>query len=209
MTKTKVLRLYTFLSALIGITVFIFAMDYIANFTKCQLNFSQVIGEFYGTIDKGITNITLEVYMNDLAIFNSIGLVTLIVLVLNVIFMVAIGNTDKVEHKLLRDVFQINFIVSLVMFLGSVLFIFMIPDKVNGAITGHFIFVKMPVMSDETRYVVNVLYVAAIFYSVYNFLVLFKTLPESVTEVDEEVYEHEFYTHLEETEEEIEDDLDD
>lgn len=209
MTKTKILRLYTLLSIIVGITLFFFTIDYVNNFTKCTLNFSQTVGEFYGNVSKTPLNVTLSVYMDELVIFNTIGLVSLIVLVLNTVFMIVIGKTDDVEAKLLKEGYQVNFILSLIMFLGSILFIFMIPDKINGAIVNNFIFVKMPVMSGDIAYVINLLYIGVILYTVYNAVVFFKTLPESKTVVDEELYEKEFFTHLEdETEEEVIDDLD-
>lgn len=196
MTKTKVLRLYALLSVVVGFVLFFYSLAYVANYTKIILSFNQIVGEFYGNVDKTLMNVTLSIYGDELVVFNIISIVALIVLVFNIVFAIAIGNTSSIEQKLLKDVFQVNIIVSMVVFLGTLLFIFMIPEKINGSIESFFIFVKMPILNSQSVYVINLMYAGSIFYIVYNFFVFVKTLPESVSEVDEELYAEEFYTHL-------------
>jgi ABC-type anion transport system duplicated permease subunit len=207
MTKTKIIRIYTVASIIVGFVLFFFSLSYVGNFTNITFSFNQVAGEFFGSVEKSLMNITLSMYGADLVLFNIMGIIALSALILNVVFVILIGTTEDVEHKLLKDVFQVNLIVSLIIFLGVLLFIYMIPEKINGEIVSYFIFVKMPVLSSETRYVINVMYIGSLFYILYNFFVFVKTLPESVTELDEELYAEEFYTHLEEPDED-EDDLD-
>lgn len=210
MTKTKVLRIYTLLSIIVGFVLFFYSLAYVGNYTNIILSFNQIAGEFYGNVDKTLMNVTLSIYGDELVVFNIISIVAAIVLVLNIIFAIVIGKTDSVESKLLKDVFQINILVSLVIFLGTLLFIFLIPEKINGEIINYFAFVKMPILNSESRYIVNLMYLGSTFYVIYNFFVFVKTLPASVSEVDEELYAEEFYSHLEEqdTDEEDDDDLD-
>lgn len=210
MTKTKVLRIYTLLSIVVGFVLFFYSLTYVGNYTNIILSFNQIAGEFYGSVDKTLMNVTLSIYGDELVVFNVISIVTAIVLVLNIVFAIVIGKTDTVESKWLKDVFQINILVSLIVFLGTLLFIFLIPEKINGEIISYFLYVKMPILNSESVYIVNLMYLGSTFYVVYNFIVFFKTLPVSVSEVDEELYAEEFYSHLEsqETNEEDDDDLD-
>lgn len=209
MTKTKLLRLYQLVSIVFGILLLIFSIQFVSNFTTTELNFSAIPGVFYGNIERGLFTVTLSVIGSEEVFVNVILFVSVIVLLLNVLFMVLIGNTDEVEDNVLQTGYQVNFMASFVMVLSVVLFVLLLPSNMNGEIVDRYLFVKMALMSDQSRYVVNLMYVVSLFYVLFNSYVFFKTMPESKTVVDEELYSEEFFTHLDEEEEDNLDDLDD
>lgn len=204
MNKSRILFIYTIVSVVIGGLLFFMSLSYVGNFTNIALNLTQTAGEFYGNVDKSLFNITFSIYGDSLEVFNLLPIVAVSVLLLNIIFVVALGDTEKVENESLKYVHQVNIITYLAFVLSFVLFYILIPDKINGPITSYFIFVKMPILSDNIRYVVNLMYVASLFLVVYNLGVFFRSLPESKSEFDEELYAEEFYTHLEEAEDDEE-----
>lgn len=205
MNKTKVLRVYTVLTAIIGVVLFVYSLIYVSNFTEIELGLSEIAGEFYGNVDKTLFNLTFSIYGDELVVFNNVLVIGLALFVLNLIFVFVIGNTESVEDESLRVVHQTNIIVYMTYLFAFALFYILIPDKINGPIESYFVFVKMPILSDNIRYVINLMNVTALFLVVFNFGTFLKTLPES--EVDEELYAEEFFSYLEE--EESEDDLDD
>lgn len=200
MKKDKILLIYTAVLIFLGGALFFLSLDYVQNFTKTDFNITQTVGEFYGTVEKTIFDVKLIIYGDELIIPSTILIVALVVFVLQVVFMILLGSTKEVEEKLLKDVHQVNFIVLFIYLLSVIMFIILIPESINGPIKSFFIFVQMPILSDNIRYVVNFMYTASLFLVVYNALVFFKSLPESEVEEDEELYAEEFYSHLEEEE---------
>lgn len=213
MSKTKVLRLYTFISSLIGIGLLAVLFTYISKFTTIDVLELGTLGSYYGEVSKGILNITfsnLDVYsmtIIEYSIFNLFGIFALLVLVGNIVFAVIIGNTDEVEDKTLKEGYQYNILMSLTVLLGHVLFLVLVPSMINGQIVNKFFYLEIPKMANDIVFAVNINFVMLIVYILFNLIIFFKTAPERVREedeFDEELYEQDFYTSLSQTEQEVE-----
>jgi hypothetical protein len=157
--------------------------------------------EFYGTITKGIFNITFENYSGTFNIFNSPMIVFFILFVMNIVLIINLGDLKEIENKDLREVLIMNTFLTFIMILGQILFIVLVPNQINGLIEDKIIFINMPVLATNIVKVFNINYILAVIYIGYNMYVTFKSIPEGTDkivekEIDEELYEKQFFDSL-------------
>ncbi len=157
--------------------------------------------EFYGIVDKGLFFTTLENYQANVDIINMPLIVYLILLVLNVLIVIRLGNLEELESKSLQSVAVYNTLLTIMLIIGQIVFFIMIPDRINGFVKDFFVYVEMPLRDIEVQNVINVNYIIAVIYICYNIVVAVKNIPEKAIEFDEELYEEEFFEQLESTEE--------
>ena len=199
MTKNNLMRWYTRLSVLLGFVLLVSIFAYIRLYTNADVYGTGTDTAFHGTVEKALMNVTLVVYGADKIIFNTFGLFVLIVLAINLVILILFRNTDEIEDKELKTIHQYNFIVTLLMLVAQALFIFLIPETINGQIKDLFLVVQMPVLSDSISNVVNLNYVLTLFYIGYNIYVLAKTAPEKVVveeDFDEELFADQYYKDI-------------
>jgi hypothetical protein len=79
------------------------------------------------------------------------------------------------------------------MIAANIVYIYMIPDRISGAIVNKFIMMSFNYTATDIVNAINLNYVLSVLYIVYNIFVLIKTMPpkveteeETVDEVDEE-----------------------
>ncbi len=191
MNKERFLRLYTKISIFIGFLLLLTTLSYALNFPI----------EFYGTITKNIFNITFENYSGTFNIFNSPMIVFLILLIMNIVLIINLGDLKEVENKDLREVLIMNTFLTVIMIFGQILFIVLVPNQINGIIQDKIIFISMPVLTTNVIKVFNVNYILAVIYVGYNMYVTFKSIPEKTEkivekDIDEELYEKQFFDSL-------------
>lgn len=174
MNSVKRLRNYVKLSVFVGIfflfTVFLFRMNFGV--------------ELYGGVSVTLLQITVHNVFGDTYITNLPLISFMIFFVFNLLVFMFYSRKSEVDNPLLTEVVIINIALSLVLVAGQIVYIYMIPDSINGFVVERFIFTEFPITSDNIVRAFNVTYLLSVGYTIYNMYVLLKTMPPKV-EIDD------------------------
>jgi len=189
MNKEKFLRLYNRINIAFGVILLLFVILFIG----------QIPTVYAGVIEKNIFMIGIESISGIINIINAPLIVFISLFILNIYLLIRVKDTT-VKNKYLQSVIFYNVVLLLMLIVGHLVFYFSIPDSINGEVVNNFIYLRFQVRSDEFINVVNVDYLLASIYLIYNIFVAFKSPEVKEKKFDEELYADQFYKDLENNE---------
>lgn len=161
--KGAVLNIYNKLSIVLGLGTFLILLVYFNGFPETM----------NGTIDKGIFNLDLVIGSGvEVSIFNSpiVWFVLFFVMNLGVLIFTQTGE-KAAESKVVESIFY-NTILSFFLIVAQIVFYYLIPGTVNGAINIGLFKYEFVELIDKSVVGINFAYILASIYTIYNIVVV-------------------------------------
>ncbi|QMS85700.1 hypothetical protein [Candidatus Xianfuyuplasma coldseepsis] len=167
MNKTSIMRTYVHFSIVIGLYFLLAIVLYNNRFGT----------NFHGLVTVTLFNVHLETLYETNTIFNMPLVSYFIFLVLNILVFVLIGRHKDVTTQSLRDVAIYNGLITVVMIASQIVYVYMIPDRIGGLIENNYLYTDFYYTSSRIVKAINLNYVLALIYVVYNMVVSITTMP--------------------------------
>lgn len=181
MDKERLLRSYVTLSVVAGLYFLLASLLY-------QLQYTQ---SYNVLVETSLFQVELLSWPDiQVIIFNTPLVSYLVVLVLNVAIVVLTWGV-QIEKRALLETTYLNLLVSVLLVAGQLVFVAMLPDRINGTPRDLILFTEVPITLETVVRVVNVTYALAFFYLVYNLLVLVQTRDPRTEDMQDEIEEEE------------------
>lgn len=183
MNKTSIMRTYVHFSIVIGLYFLLAIVLYNDRFGT----------NFHGLVTVTLFQVHLETLYETITIFNMPLVSYSVFLVLNIVVFVVIGRHQDVTQQALRDVAIYNTLITVVMIASQIVFIYMIPERIGGLIDNKYLYTDFYYTSNQIVKAVNLNYILALVYIVYNMVVSITTMPpkEDAEEYVDEVIQEE------------------
>jgi len=179
MNKEQFIRSYVIISVIAGLYFLLAILLYQANFTT----------EIYAIVETGLFQVELTDYFDTIPVFNLPLVAFAVIFVINAVVAFVVLPGLETDKKPLKEVPYYNLLFSFLLVIGQIAFVFLIPDRINGVVRDLVFFTEFPVTSDILVRAININYLVAFVYVVYNILVLVQTgepRDESKETVEEE-----------------------
>jgi len=163
--KEIILNIYSKLSVVIGLGIFIILFRYFNNFPELM----------YGPVVKGVFDLDFRVDFGSVTmIVANIPLVFFLVIFLYNLGMLIYTQTgDKMEANNITASMFYNTILSFLLIVAQLVFVYMVPESINGAIHIGLFQYEFVELNDLTITGINFVYILAIIYTFYNIFVLY------------------------------------
>jgi hypothetical protein len=182
MEKNKFIRTYLWLSIFLVIMIMIINVIYLGEYPVSETLFPS---GFNGLVEKDLFNVTLTNYNGELTIFNWPLVIHAAFLLISVLNLVLVFKGEPLKKKLISEVMVYNVLIAFMLVVSSALFIFFIPDAINGVIDNGFIMTKFPRQANELVNAYNLSFVLLTVYAVLNFTILTMTKEKKVVKKEE------------------------
>jgi hypothetical protein len=180
MINEKTYRSYAKLSIFFGLFLLLDIMLYQSLYTQ----------ELYVMVNKSFFIVELDNYFNTIKVFNSPIIAYFLLLILNAV-MVIYSKKLETQKQPLKEVSVMNLTFTILLIIGQIFFVLMIPDTINGVPKDNVFFTLFPKKADSLVYAVNITYLVAFIYLVYNLIVVTKTAEPKEKEVIDSVEDEE------------------
>lgn len=189
MEKNKFARTYLWVSLVFVVCMAIITFIYLNRFPS---NLEMYPYGYNGVVEKTLFNVTLTNLSETIVIFNWPLIIHFGFFVLTILNVVNILRGEQLEKKIISEVMVYNAVLAFVLVLSSGLFIFFIPEIINGVIDHGYFLTKMPRQMNDIINVYNLSYVVYTIYFLLNAYALYVTAEKKVTN-DEEFNEGELF----------------
>lgn len=129
--------------------------------------------EFFGDIESSLFNVNFSNYFADISTFNAPLVIYLSFLLLTLLVAYFALKEEKVEKKLIQDVVFYNVLLAATFVGFNILFMILIPDRVDGAFTNGFFTSILTQSGGVERTLYNFVKPLLLVYTVLNVVVLF------------------------------------
>ena len=162
--KEIVLSIYSKLSVIIGLGIFVILLMYFGNLPEIM----------YGPIEKGLFNIDFNVeYGVNVIVFNLPLIFFTLFFLYNLGMLIFIQVGKKVEaNATCESVFYIT-ILSFLLIVSQLVFVYMVPENINGAIQIGLFQYEFVELNDLSTTGINFGYILATIYTLYSVFVLY------------------------------------
>lgn len=187
MEKNRFMRLYLRISIVLAIFILIVNLIFIWGF---PIDSTQFPYGFNGTVEKTLFEVTFINMSGNVEVFNWPLIIHFGFFIVTVLTAALALTGEQLKKKKISEFMVYNVIISLLLVISSLVFMFLIPDTINGVIKNGIIFTKMPIRTDDIATVFNLSFVLIIIYIGMNIYVLSSTAETKVL-VDEDFNEGE------------------
>ncbi len=167
MNKNRIVRSYVNFSIVIGLYLLLATFLYTYRFGT----------EFYGLVTVTFMNVNFETYYETIPYYNMPFVTYTIFFVFNLGILIFLGRGKTIKQKSLKEVSVYNTVFTVLMIASQIVYVYMIPDRISGTITDKFVFTEFAYTSDVLIRAINLNYVLALLYVVYNVYVSVTTMP--------------------------------
>ena len=168
--KELVLNIYSKLSLVIGLSIFIILAVYFSNLPELM----------YGVVEKGIFNLNFRVaYDTYLDVFNWPLILFIVFFLFNLGVLIYAQKGEKVEGSIINGSIFYNTVLSFLLIVAHLVFYFIVPDTINGAIEVGLFQYEFKVLSDVSNTGINFGYILATIYTLYNIFVIYSLSKDS------------------------------
>ena len=154
---------------------------YLQNFPSSVLLYPN---GYYGIVEKTLFNVTLTGYAEP--IFNWPIVIHAVFFVVTVFNLVYALKGEQLQAKLLTEVMVYNAVITMLLVISSAVYIFFIPDIINGIIEHKFFMTVIPRQSNDIINVYNLSFLLLFIYIIINVVALSRTKVKKV--VKKEVF---------------------
>lgn len=182
MGKNSIVRLYLWISI---VFVLVIAVVNILFINDLPVQIELFPNGFFGTIEKTLFNIAFISESAVIEIFNLPMILHLVFLVLSIGVLAFALIGKALEQKVFVEVLLYNVIISLALVIGNAVFVYLIPDVVNGTLVNGLFITTMPKQAADVVNVYNLSFILLAFYFVLNGAMLIKTREQRVIKKEE------------------------
>lgn len=162
--KEIIVKIYSKLSIVIGLGIFLVLIMYFNNLPELM----------YGPVEKGLFNIDFSIGYGENIIVANLPLVFFTVFFLYNLGMLIYTQTgDKMEANIITESMFYNTILSFLLIVAQLVFVYMVPESINGAIYIGLFQYEFVELNDLSTVGINFGYILALIYTFYNIFVLF------------------------------------
>ncbi len=162
--KELVVNIYSKLSIIIGLGIFLTLLLYFNNIPELM----------HGSVEKGIFSLDFNVEIGVNVVVINLPLIFFTLFFLYNLGMLIYTQTgDKVETNIIIESMFYNTILSFLLIVTHLVFIYMIPDAINGAINIGLFKYEFVELSDLSTTGINFGYILASIYTLYSAFVLY------------------------------------
>jgi hypothetical protein len=187
MTKDKFIKIYMWMSI-------VFMLGYLATIGNFLGTFPSDATDypygFNGTTEVNLWKAVFSNYAGDIEILNVPLIVSGVFLLVTVLVVVYAFKGDKLKDQAYGELLIYDTILALMLVVSTLVYMYLIPDIVNGVIAHKFLWTEMPRVTDDVVKVFNFGYVISIIYIVLNFGLLYHKR-ERKFQQKEQVFENE------------------
>ncbi len=171
--KEALLSIYSKFSIFIGLGIFLILVIYN----------NSIPSEMFGVVDKGIFNIDFTVaYGEHVEVFNYPLVWFIIFFLLNLGILIYSQIDEKVDVGTISASIFYNTILSFLLILSQLVFYYVVPDTINGAIEIGLFQYEFYILSDVVVGGLNFTYFLATIYTFYNVFVVYYVMRNSSIE---------------------------
>jgi len=175
--RDLIVNIYSKLSVVIGLGIFVILFAYFDNFPDSM----------YGPVEKGLFSLDFSVAFGENTIVANLPFVFFIVFfIYNLGMLIYTQTGDKMEANNITASMFYNTILSVLLIVTQLVFVYMIPDSINGNIVIGLLQYEFVELSDLSTIGINFGYILAIIYTFYNVFVLYletRVMEEEIEEI--------------------------
>ena len=175
MERSDFVRKTAIISMVMGVIAFVYTYVYLGSFPA----------SFYGTIDADLYAITFDNIVGGIIVKNVLLIVYLLMLIIHICFIVISKRFKSDEYHRLYDALWVNLLVVALLVATQIIFIYTMPDVVNGEIALGWIQLYVPKLTDDVKSVFHIGLLLTFMYVVYNMFIAVKYTPKTEEEVED------------------------
>lgn len=188
MKKDKIIRIYLWLSIIAMLAFMIVVVVFLQ---------SLPVGEtyqngFFGGVEKTVITVVFEgsgyVEATNYPLVVAVGL-----FLITLITAFYCNMNGGLQKKMISEAMVYNVVITLLIVASTLLFVYMIPESVNGVVDNGFFFTKFPRLTDDVVVAYNLSYLLSVIYIVLNGLTLIITKEKQRPSKEEEYNEGDLF----------------